>query len=218
MHSVIFCNGALSIAPQHLSALIASADLLIAADGGCHHLKSLSISPNIIIGDMDSIDVKDHPTIETIRFDSNKNQTDTELAIIEALNRGSKKITLLAATGRRIDHTIGNIELIKKYAGLVSLIENDRTLVALKGPATLQLNGEVGNIVSLFSAETRCPCITTSGLKYNLNNEKLLFPTHGVSNEIEKNPSSISIETGLLLVCVNNCADSIVKNTNERII
>lgn len=218
MHSVIFCNGALSLAPQHLSALIASADLLIAADGGYHHLKSLSITPNIIIGDMDSIDVKDHPTIETIRFDSNKNQTDTELAIIEALNRGSKKITLLAATGRRLDHTIGNIELIKKYAGLVSLIENDRTLVALKGPATLQLNGEVGKIVSLFSAETRCPCITTSGLKYNLNNEKLFFPTHGVSNEIEKNPSSISIETGLLLVCVNNGADSIVKNTNERLL
>jgi thiamine pyrophosphokinase len=203
MHSVIFCNGALSLAPKHLATLIASADLLIAADGGYRHFELLNLTPHIIIGDMDSIDLKANPTIETIVFDSNKNQTDTELAIIEALNRGSKKITLLAATGGRIDHTIGNIELLKKYAGLVTLIENERILLALKGPTTLQLNGEIGSIVSLFSADTHCPSITTSGLKYNLNNEKLLFPTHGISNEIEKSPASIGIETGLLLVCVS---------------
>jgi len=212
MNTVIFCNGELSVSRKNIDTITSQADMIIAADGGANHLEKLHIKPHLIVGDMDSITAKnflEDETIEKIVYETEKNQTDTELAIIEALRRGGtptrwgSQITLLGATGNRFDHTLANIELIKKYPWKVSLIDRGIKVIAINSDYSLEIKGKKGSIVSIFLANNTSPSIKTSGLKYALNNQKLLFPSHGTSNVIEHNPASIKIDSGLILVCTD---------------
>jgi len=221
-HAVIICNGNLSLTKANLNTLIANANLLIAVDAGLKYFSKFNINPDIILGDMDSISpnilnkYKDNNKIKKILTLHLKDQTDTELAIIQALNIGAKKITIIAGTGKRVDHTIGNIELLKKYPNIITLMENNTKILVLNNKKKLILKNNYKNfnnkknIVSLFSINN--PKITTTNLKYNLNNQELIFPTHGVSNKIALNPASISINSGLLIVCANINIDLEIKN------
>jgi thiamine pyrophosphokinase len=203
MHSVIFCNGILSISRKNINSIISQASLIIAADGGADHLAKLNIRPNLIIGDMDSIVTRafDH-VAEKIVFNSDKAQTDTELAVLEALKRKSTQITLLAATGGRLDHTLANIALLKAYPGKIVLIDHQTRLIIINQKQKLVLTGQKGSLVSLFSVyDANSSTIKTSGLTYNLNNQKLIFPTRGTSNALEEDSACIMIKEGLLQVC-----------------
>lgn len=206
MNTVIFCNGVLSVSSEVVIRVISKADLVIAADGGVDHLKKLNLKPGLIIGDMDSI--KDQSflydkSVEKKIYPLEKDQTDTELAVQEAFRRGSSHITLLGATGGRFDHTLANLELLKKYPGCVTLIDNDTQVVAINDRSTVVFVGEKGSRLSLFWPEKYSPSISTKGLKYNLNDEKLVFTTQGTSNIIQDNPAFIKIASGLLLICAD---------------
>lgn len=206
MQTIIFCNGELSVSPKNIHSIISKTNLIIAADGGANHLKKLSLKPNLIIGDMDSITEQSFmtdKTIEKITHKTNKSQTDTELAVIEAFKRGSKCITLLGATGQRFDHTLANIELVKKYPSKIILIDTSTKLIAINNKQQLILTGKKESIVSIFPYNINSSSIRTSGLKYNLDNQKLMFPTQGTSNLIEENFAKISTDSGFLLVCTN---------------
>ena len=206
MQTVIFCNGDLQMSPKRIRSIISKTNFIIAADGGANHLKKLNLTPHLIIGDMDSISNKsfiDDKTIEKITYKTDKDQTDTELAILESFKRGSTHITLIGATGKRLDHTLANIELLKKYPGKITLIDNNTKLIAITNKQALVLMGKKESIVSIFPANTSSPSIKTIGLQYNLDNQRLIFPTQGTSNTIQKKPAQISIDSGLLLVCTN---------------
>lgn len=219
MHTVIICNGNLSLTKTQLNEIISSANLLIAVDAGLKYFFKFNIKPDIILGDMDSISpniLDNYKNIKNIFYNKNKDQTDTELAVIHAINMGAQKITLIAGTGKRVDHTIGNIELLKKYPNIITIIENKTKILVINNKIKLILKNNnknlenKNNIVSLFSVNK--PKITTNNLVYNLNNQELIFPTHGVSNKIKNNPATISINNNLLIVCVNINIDIEIKD------
>ena len=80
----------------------------IAVDGGLEHLHRQSIQPLFAIGDFDSLEHKEYlQGLEVLRFPTHKDETDTELAISEALNRGYDEIDLYGVIGGRIDHFLG---------------------------------------------------------------------------------------------------------------
>ena len=131
MQTVIFCNGDLCSSREHIFSIASETDFIIAADGGANHLKKYNLKPQLIVGDMDSISEQsliNDKTIEKITYNTDKDQTDTELATIEAFKRGFSHITLIAATGKRLDHTLANLELLKRYPGKISLIDNKTKL------------------------------------------------------------------------------------------
>ena len=114
-----FCNGRLRN-PTKVKQIAKDCDLLIAADGGAKYLIDIGLTPQVIIGDMDSVDPdirKNNGGIEHIRYPEAKDKSDTELATEYALGRGCKQVILLAATGGRLDHTLGNIALLASYPG-----------------------------------------------------------------------------------------------------
>jgi len=201
---VIFCNGKLCISLKNLHQIISEAKLLIAVDGGANHFKKLKLKPHVIIGDMDSISEQsfmEDEQVEKITYDADKNQTDTELAVLEAFKRGYSQIILLGATGKRLDHTLANIELLKRYPGQIILLDKETKLIAINRKQKLMLLGKKESVVSIFSAGICSPMIKTYGLKYSLDNQKLLFPTQGISNVIQKTYAQIHVRNGLLLVC-----------------
>lgn len=163
------------------------ADILIAVDNGLEAFDRCSIVPDLIVGDMDSVSKKMLEVygdrVELCAVPAEKNETDTALAIDEAVKRGADRIVLLGATGGRIDHLLSNLMLLK-YAynkGAALLIEDDCQEIFLSNGET-ELHGKKGQTVSLIPMNTRA-VVNAEGLYYPLENLLLTNEKpRGVSN------------------------------------
>jgi thiamine pyrophosphokinase len=209
--AVIFVNGELCNA-EKIKEQIVSSDFLIAVDGGHHHMKSLGLIPDLVIGDLDSIQKKEliqlqNSGVEMLQFPPEKDETDLELALREAANRGYPDFLIVAGLGGRLDQTLGNLSLLKAHFLANSLIKLDDgyeevwNLKKSTYPKGLQINGEIGDVVSLLSFGSEAKGIITEGLKYALARENLLpYQTRGVSNEMAESKSKVSLTDGELIV------------------
>ena len=185
-------------------------DLVIAADGGAGHCRQLNITPHIVVGDLDSlapahIEEYIQAGVEIIDYPRRKNETDLELAIDLAMAKGADEVILFGALGGRWDMSISNVMLAasKKYSQMIiSLANADCRMHIVHRGATLLLNGEGGQIVSLIAMSTDVQGVTIRGFEYPLDNEPLPFgSSRGVSNLLEETTGSITLERGTLL-CV----------------
>jgi len=217
----VFCNGQLKN-PMNVKQIANNCDLLIAADGGAKYFSDIGLTPQVIIGDMDSIDSdmwKSKSGIEYIRYPADKDKSDAELAVEYALEQGYEQNILVAATGGRLDHTLGNIALVAGYPGRVAIFDGTSTLVAVDKTEKCMLRGRIGAIVSLMPYSISHLKVRTKGLKYPLQDECLISATHGLSNELSQTEACICVSDGILLVCIENqdisCQGSLNEN-NER--
>ena len=205
---VLFVNGDLP-APEEIRALLRDTDLLVAVDGGLKHLENLGLTPNLVIGDLDSADPG---SIQQLRaqgvdirtFPTDKNETDLQLALDAALAMAPDTVWVVAALGGRLDQTLGNIFLLTRpdLADVdIRLVDGESEVFLIRTSATL--HGQSGQRVSLLPLNGAVTGVRTDGLKYPLENETL-FPeqTRGVSNHMNTNTASISIQDGLLL-CIH---------------
>lgn len=115
----LVANGKIS-KPKLLVDKIRAYPYLIAVDGGLNHCHKLGLKPDLIIGDLDSADKKILPLFDKVEkqvFPADKDKTDLELAIEYALEQGATRITVFAALGNRIDHTLVNIHLLSRHSG-----------------------------------------------------------------------------------------------------
>ncbi len=175
---------------------------IIAADSGYSVLKRLGIKPNLLLGDFDSYRFELPDDCEIIRASSEKDDTDTMLAVKLALSRGYKDIVIAASIGGRLDHTFANIQTlayILENGGYGYLLgEND--IVHLLNTGEYTFDKLKGMYFSIFSYSEKAT-ITTFGTKYNLSEYCLTnkFPL-GVSNEIIVDKCCINIKNGQILV------------------
>jgi thiamine pyrophosphokinase len=214
----IFCNGQLKN-PANAKQIANDCDLLIAADGGAKYLFDIGLIPQVIIGDMDSIDFdagKSENGIEHIRYPDDKDKSDAELAVEYALEHGYEQVILIAATGGRLDHTLGNIALVAGYPGRVAILDGISTLVAVDKSEKCVLHGRVGSIVSLMPFSTGPFKVRTKGLKHPLRDEYLVSATHGLSNELSQTEACICVSDGILLVYIENQNISFQVSLNEN--
>jgi thiamine pyrophosphokinase len=189
--------------------------LVVAADGGAAAVERLGVRPDLIVGDADSVDPA---VLEKFRAGgvaieiapTEKDETDTELAMLAALRRGATDLTIVGALGgRRLDHAIGNVWLLA-HPGLAgrraTILEPSARLRVLRapagdgGPVSAPLDGPVGAIVSLIPMGDVAG-VTTEGLRYPLHDEPLpAGPARGLSNERTEARASVTVRRGLLLV------------------
>src|SRR5689334_1140183 len=116
MHVVIVANAPDLDAEPYL-ALLHAADLLVAADGGALPLLRLGITPQLVIGDLDSLDADSQAALaaqgaELRPYPRAKDETDLELALLEVAARGPSSIDILGGLGGRWDHTLANVALL----------------------------------------------------------------------------------------------------------
>lgn len=177
---------------------------IIAADRGYLAVKQMGLTPNLVLGDFDSLDPTAHvpQDCEIIRAAPEKDDTDTMLAVKTALDRGYTDITIVGAIGGRLDHTLANIQTlayILRHGGFGRLVgEND--CVELLNAGEYSYERKDGMYLSLFAYGERA-VITTRGTKYDLTEHTLdnTFPL-GVSNEIIGEKCRVSVHEGQLLV------------------
>jgi len=204
---IIFANGDLPDL-EKARALLHDDDFIIAADGGTRHALALGPTPNIIIGDMDSLPSTFNLQTfngELLRFPADKNETDLELAIQHALTLNPEQVIILAALGGRLDQTLGNIALISSPF----FIPHSSFLIRLDDGIEevffcndhVQITGAVGDTVSLIPWQGEVTGVVTTNLKWRLQNETL-YPhkTRGISNEMTGGTATVQIKSGLLLI------------------
>lgn len=202
----IFCNGQMSNSAK-VRQIAKECDLLIAANGGVRHLVDIGLTPQVVIGDMDSVDTdlwKNNRGIEYIRHPIKKDRSDTELAVEYALGHGCGQVILIAATGDRLDHTLGNVALIASHPGQVALFDGTSTLIAVDKSEKCTLHGQVGTCVSLIPYGLGPSKVRTNGLKYALRDECLKCATQGLSNELCQTETCVCVSNGILLVYIEN--------------
>ena len=209
MRAIIIANGELRDAEEARS-LVRTGDLVIAADGGGYHCRKLGITPDILIGDFDSIAPKEldawaHQGVQIIRHPARKNYTDLELALRHACDQGADEILVLAALGLRWDHTLANLLLpvsSELQGCTITLLDGKQEIRLLKGGETLNVRGNPGDTLSLIPLNGDVQGVSTDKLEYPLKSETLHFgSTRGVSNVLIQNSATVKLEQGWL-VCI----------------
>lgn len=200
--------GSAPIAPADLQRLGRKADVLICADGGGDAALQAGLSPDLVLGDMDSLSPEGRARlqaagIQLVEHPVEKDQTDIELALDHALALHPGSITITGALGGgRLDHTLGNVLLLS----LPALREIDTRIVAGESEARAvwteaTIRGQPGDYVSLLPLTDRVEGIRTTGLRYPLHDEALIRGfTRGVSNELVGERATVQVAAGCLLV------------------
>lgn len=186
--AVLFTNG---FAESPALLALRNDDYLIAVDGGTRYLKALGLKPHLLIGDLDSIDPLylqslEQDKVEILRFKPEKDFTDLELALREAIARGYRQIVIAFGLGGRLDHLLGNLSLlslVKELSRDVQLSFDDGLTRACLVDTDLGLEVGVGDIISLIPWRGDVVVEETQGLAYPLHHETLFFGgTRGNSN------------------------------------
>lgn len=207
VEALILVNGELH-PDQKLLQITHRAELVIAADGGAKHCAALQRSPDILIGDFDSIspDLLQEYTdqgAEKLSFPARKNATDLELAIDYAIEQGAKIIYFVGMLGGRWDMSFANVFLLghEKYKNVcLSLFGKDCEAHVLR-PGKHILTPELGKRTSLLPLADNVENITISGFEYPLDDARLQFGTTlGISNIVTEQKISIQFSSGVLLV------------------
>lgn len=189
---------------------IDSSTLVICADGGSKHVLNWKLQPDFIIGDLDSITDSEREYwskigVEIRKFPVEKDKTDVELAVDYCLGRGVHQITLTGVWGGRIDHSLGNLEILYALASRDvrgELLTSNSYLVTVG--RHLILDVEKNTIVSLIPLSAQVTGVTTSGLYYSLDNATLARgTTRGISNYALRPQVEIRVDRGYLLAVVN---------------
>lgn len=183
---------------------------IIAVDKGLEELYQLKIIPNHVVGDFDSVSTavlqyyQNNPKIIFHQYNPKKDNTDTDIALKLAIELNSSAITILGALGKRMDHAIANIHILK-YALEAKIpcqiLDAHNKIYLVKDPITLYKNKIYGKYISLISLTSKVEGITLKGFKYPLNNDSLSVGISlGVSNEIVEDVARIELKEGILIV------------------
>lgn len=205
MKAVIVAHGdALPSDRAHASG----ADLLIAADGGALLCSRWDVLPQLVVGDFDSLSAEDAEELaragaRVIAYPSEKDESDTELAVRAALEAGADEIVLVAALGGpRLDHELANVLLVAdpRLAGRISAVRGDTTVNAVHAGGPCRLAGGPGDIVTLLPVGDAAG-VVTDGLRYPLRHEGLRAGgARGLSNVIERAGATVALAQGVLIV------------------
>ena len=188
-----------------------SYDYVIAADAGLEVLRPLHISPNAVVGDLDTVDKKvleeyqNQPDIKFEIHKPEKDETDTEQALLTAARQGCEAVDILGALGGRMDHAIGNIQLMYQFfcQGMeVNIYDARNRLYLLGGHKVFHREEVYGKYISFLPMTETVEGLTLRGFKYPLQRRTIGLGTSlCISNELKREEGILELERGVLL-CV----------------
>jgi len=181
--------------------------VLICTDGAAERVKKLGRVPDLIVGDMDSVDEATLAYFEQkgsriIRHPADKDETDTQLALELAFEMNPEAIRIFGALGGRIDHALANISLLVMCAkkGIdTRIVDRECELFVVDGSCVI--DGREGETVSLLPLSLDVRGITLDGFEYPLSGAVMeIGVPYGISNRLTGTRGKISVKSGYLLV------------------
>lgn len=183
---------------------------IIAGDRGLEALYKLKIIPNHVVGDFDSVSAeilefyKKQSQITFHTFNSEKDNTDTDIALQLAIGLKSSRITIMGALGKRMDHALANIHILKDALEAnipCQILDEHNRIYLINKEMTLEKDKVFGKYVSLIPLTSTVEGLTLTGFKYHLNDYTLAIGTSlGISNEIIGDIAHIEMKNGILIV------------------
>lgn len=180
---------------------------IIAADGGARIAWQYGKSPHTVIGDMDSLSDLELEKLRDngatiLQYPPEKDETDLELALKFAAEKGATSIRIIGAIGGRFDQMLANVYLLSlpelKKCDVALVADNQMLRILTAGEHPIQ--GSAGDTVSLIPMGGDVLNITTQNLQYPLIQETLYFgPARGISNIMLSAQAVISFTDGVLL-------------------
>lgn len=207
MNAVVILAGDFRATPA-IERVLREADLVVAADGGAHHLENLEITPGLLVGDLDSIAGErraelDSRGVEIVRHPEDKDATDAELALLAALDRGATAVTILGGRGGpRADHEAANLLLLAhpRLAAVDARFLTATTEVRAFGPGDHTCAVESGETISLAPITANVRGVTLAGVRWPLAAVDLeLGSTYTVSNRATEPEVALRIVDGVVL-------------------
>lgn len=190
MRGIIICGGCVG---EHIKSYIKPDDFIICADSGYDRAKSFGITPNLVIGDMDSTKYTDMPE-EKILYPARKDFTDSELAVMYAGEQNFDEVLMFGMIGTRMDHSLANISLLSRLKN-ARIIDNNNEIFYTDGDFIIE--GKKGDNLSILPAFGDVLVKSSEGLDYTLKNTLIKWGTSlGVSNVMTENKCCINIEKG----------------------
>ena len=181
-------------------------DFVICCDKGYTYAERCGIRPDLVVSDFDSYGGTIPAGIPVNVFPSEKDDTDTMIAIRYAVDHGFSSIRLCCALGGRLDHTLANLQALvfAQEHGLPAVLTDEDTEIYTLQDDSLELPRKNGWSLSLFAAKDRCTGVSLEGTKYPLSAAVVTnsFPL-GVSNEWAAPTARIQVESGILLIVLS---------------
>lgn len=185
-------------------------DIVVGVDKGADFLYRHQIIPHAIIGDFDSVDpsvvafYREQPGVGIREFQPEKDESDTEIAVRMAIKHDLDRLWILGATGTRLDHVMGNLQMLKLAldAGVRAYIVDSHNKIYLaEKQVSIQKSAQFGKYFSLFAFGGDVEGLCIEGAKYPLQDYYLSSDSSRcVSNEVEAEEVVIRWESGTLLI------------------
>lgn len=175
----------------------------IAADGGLTKMREAGITPDLIVGDFDSLKTALPENVPVIKLPVEKDVTDMDAAINEGIKRGNGHFVLYGGMGGRPDHTLANISLLARLSqkGFSGEMTDGKFTVTAITDAVLSLPKKEEGDISVFSFTDKSEGVSIKGLKYELKNGTLYSRfALGVSNSFIGKEARISVKKGTLII------------------
>lgn len=189
-------------------------DSIIAVDSGLAYAEKLNVNLSYLVGDFDSVpkevldkyyrmaEIDGYPIIK--KFNPEKDLTDTQIAIELAISLDAEELTILGATGTRIDHLLANIQLLsitQKKNISAFIIDEHNKIYLLDHSTTIMKENLFGPFISLLPYTEVVKEVTLRGFKYPLQNRDIHIGTSlGISNEVTAEQAEIIFQSGILIV------------------
>ena len=199
---ICYIVGAMSLTPD-LRPYPAPGDYVIAADRGFDSLLAYGVMPDLAVGDFDSLGHRpNHPNV--IQLPAEKDDTDMVYALRKGLELGYRRFILLGGVGGRLEHTLGNLQLLDWLTmhGAQGFLAGEKTVATcIRDGAELTFPPTMSGYLSVFCNSGTAQGVTLNNLKYPLKDYTLTgsFPL-GVSNQFLNAPAQVSVEEGSLLL------------------
>jgi len=177
------------------------ADFIVAADGGANRLLALGITPDFVVGDMDSVLGSTRRRLPKGAFHPRKSvyRTDLEKSVEFAASRGADDVTVFGASKGRLDHVTAALAVLLEWSQRlgIRLVDEDFVTQAVRGKA--RFAAPIGTLVSLY-APTKARGVTTKGLRWPLKDATLQRGTLGIHNFVVSSPVEVAADSGELVV------------------
>jgi thiamine pyrophosphokinase len=197
--TVILANGSFPVHPAPLE-LLRTAKRIICCDGAAQNLLNAGLEPDFIIGDLDSVSEEIKRRFASVLiFQSEQETNDLTKAVQFCIENKWIEITILGATGKREDHTLGNLSLLTDYAekANVQMLTDYGVFTPLLKTSTLE--SYCGEQISIFSLHPDT-VLTFHNLLYSVKNRKLTSWWQGTLNEAESDCFTIDFDKGKILI------------------
>jgi thiamine pyrophosphokinase len=200
-YTLVIAHGAIP-SPNIIRSLVSGAHWIVCADGGANVAVRLGITPDAIVGDCDSLTEKTRNRVPSAKIIYRPSQyaTDLEKALDYCLEQRIRHIIIIGATGKRLDHTMSNMSIIRKYLDRLSIRCIDKYGEVFLVTMKISFPAAPGQIISLIPLG-KCHGITTGGLLYSLRNGALeVGVKEGQSNVATSSRVTVSVKHGSLIV------------------